>query len=188
MLSRREREHMQLLNESEVAPEVPTEPRGARATVGTVLGANVNVRTRMKQAEDAAEDAATPAQRAHNERAALIDMYANAHAERQKEEAEERARNQKRRDDARAKTEHERKQQEYARLKAESDARALREYREGIVAQVIADDIRAQIKAIMLPNLDILDECRALVESWGGNWKTCPDSWKAAVDTIRKQK
>lgn len=164
----REREERQKLLAADDSITRPAEPRGARAVVGPPSVAISRVRDKQRQAEEV-QDAATPAQRAHNERAKVIDAYAQYYEDRKREEAEEQRRKQ---------------QAQADKIAAEKAAKA---NADAIVQTIVANDTKSSIRAVMRDHYDILEEVTALVKSWGPLAEKNPDYWQAAVNQIRRK-
>ena len=168
MGSMREREERERALAADDTIARPAEPRGARSVVGQTLGANVSVRTRQLATEATQQDAATPAARAYNERAAIIDFYADKWRE---EKAAEEA-------------ETLRKQQLAANKLARATAQQeqARKFGEDAIARMNRDEI----KGILADDMDLVEEVTTLAKSRGqfGN----PIWYQGLLDEVKARK
>jgi hypothetical protein len=87
-----------------------------------------------------------------------------------------------------ARRDHEAKVAEYARLKKESDAKALREHRQALADRAVQDDIRKDILATLnqYDCMGRLDEVMALVKAEGLGMANT-DAWRAVCQNLAKK-
>jgi hypothetical protein len=183
-LSVREREAKAILDAIvETAPESArkeSSPAVVRANYADV----VRNRDRAER-QTFQQDAATPAQAAHNERARTIEMYANAHEERLRQEAEEKARAQRKRDEKQQRLDNIAKEQERVRLAHLRDDVRNREAREAAIAYRIQKDAKRQITELIRQYdvMDKLDELQAIVKREGFGMTSVP-AWETACKLV----
>lgn len=148
----------------------PVPSRATQATVGEdCTGGFQRTRDRQERQVAQQQDAATPAAREHQERAAVIDMYANAHEQRLADERAQAENQRRKRDEAKAKAD--RIAAENARVAEAKRIDALRdkEARERQMTTFLQNQTRSEITALVrqYDMFDRLDELQALVKQQG---------------------
>jgi hypothetical protein len=138
-------------------------------------------RDRQRNAEEVAADAASPAQAAFNQRAKTIDMYANAHIERQAQEAREAENRRRKRANAEAEAER-------VRLAHQAEDERIHEAKEAANAQLLANVTRAEITSLIRSYdlMDRLPDLQKLVAQQGLGMQSVI-AWETACGLLAKK-